>query len=127
MLKVDPVNNIVPIITEVTDLMTSVTDMLALVAITDGDYDADGDTDADDQTYFEDTMGDFTAQVDALIVSATDILALFSWPILAGLVIASFNSLASYWVIAKFKSSRKAHTKPSRMGAYWEHVKIFMW
>lgn len=52
-LKVDPVNNIIPLITDVTSLLASVTTIISIIGSADPDGDGVDNT-ADDATYLSD-------------------------------------------------------------------------
>jgi len=128
LIKIDPVNNILPIVDEVMDFITLITDFTTLVGgASTGDYDGDGDEDADDLTYLEGELAAFETALTDLFDLFDVVIQLFTWPIAAACVVASFNAIASYWVIARYKKTVKAPTKTMRVGAWMSHVKVFFW
>jgi len=125
--KIDPMNNIMPVITTVMDFVSSITTFSSLLTPTlDGDYDESGVVDSADQDYLEAELTTFTDGLTDLMDSFTGIIALFTWPIAAACLLSSFNSLASYWPLALFTSIKKGGKQP-RLSMFWGHVKIFHW
>jgi len=101
--KIDPMTNIMPVITTIMEFVGSIATFSELLAPTiSGDYDGSGVVDSTDQDYLEDELTTFTDGLTDLMDSFTGIIALFTWPIAAACLLSSFNSLASYWPLALF-------------------------
>lgn len=102
--KLDLEGTIMPFITDAMALVTGVTTLIA--AISSDDPNGDGTSnDAADATYVSDLITAFGASLTAVLAAADGIIAIFTWPLLAGLALNSFNGLSNYWPVVLFSAT----------------------
>lgn len=93
----DPVNNVLPLVTAFTELLEAVVDFLADLG--EGDLDGDGDEDADDATLLTESTELIQEVIEDFIALIDSTLGILSWPLIAACGLASFLSFSPYWVI----------------------------
>jgi len=125
LLKIDPVANILPIVTDAMSLIGSVTTVIGLISSSDPDGDG-ADNTADDATYIMDEITAFGATLDSFIAQIDGVIALFTWPIAAAVFLASCNSLSSYWPVVSFTTTEQGGKQP-RASFWFAHIEIFFW
>jgi hypothetical protein len=101
--KLDIEGTIMPVYTDAMALVTGITDLVT--AISTDDADGDGDVDADDAEYIQNLLSDFAASLTSVMSAIDGIIAIFTWPLLAGLALNSFNGISNYWPVVLFSAT----------------------
>lgn len=123
-LIVDPINNILPAVTDALAFVTTVTTIVATIS-TD-DVNGDGEVTMADAEALVEAIAGFQTDLEAFSSTIDGVIAVFSWPIIASVVLASFNSFVYYWPITLFNTTNQGGKQP-RASMWYAHITTFFW